>query len=60
MWIGSQLKQNTTNILEFREDPISHLSYNVDRNNDANFFTKIQKMKTKLNFGQSCNLILYG
>ena len=47
MWIGRS-KQKNANILEFRptKDPIkilgTHLSYNVDRNNDANFFIKIQ------------------
>ena len=43
MWIGSSKTKNTK-ILEFRSTkaPIkllgAHLSYNVDKNNDANFF----------------------
>ena len=53
MWIGSS-KHKKNKILEFHsiKDPIkilgAHLSYNVDKNNDANFFSKIRKMKTKL------------
>ena len=52
MWIGIS-KQKTTNILEFRatEDSIkilgTYLSYNVNKNNDANLFMKIRKLKTK-------------
>ena len=42
-------------ILEFLSirDPVkilgAHLSYNAVKNNDDNFFSKIRKMKTKLN-----------
>ena len=52
MWIGSS-KHEKTKILEFHsiKDPIkilgAHLSYNADKNNDANFFSKIRKMKNK-------------
>ena len=46
------------------KDPIkilgAHLSYNADKNNDANFFSKIRKMKTKLNFWQTRDLTLFG
>ena len=65
MWIGSS-KHKNTKILEFRstKDPIkilgAHLSYNADKNNDANFFSKIRKMKTKLNLWQTRDLTLYG
>ena len=37
-----------------------HLSYNADKNNDANFFSKIRKMKTKLNLWQTRDLTLFG
>ena len=52
MWIGSS-KHEKTKILELHsiKDPIkilgAHLSYNADKNNDANFFSKIRKMKNK-------------
>ena len=52
MWIGSS-KHEKTKILEFHsiQDPIkilgAHLSYNTAKNNDANFFSKIRKMKNK-------------
>ena len=46
------------------KDPIkilgAHLSYNADKNNDANFFSKIRKMKTKLNLWQTGDLTLFG
>ena len=46
------------------KDPIkilgAHLSYNADKNNDANFFSKIRKMKTKLNLWQAPDLTLFG
>lgn len=54
MWIGIS-KQKTTNTLEFcaTKDPIkilgTYLSNNVYKNNDANFFMKIRKLKRKLN-----------
>ena len=65
MWIGSSKTKNTK-ILEFRSTKVpikilgAHLSYNVDKNNDANFFVKIRKMKTKLNLWQTRDLTLYG
>ena len=37
-----------------------HLSYNADKNNDANFFSKIRKMKTKLNLWQRRDQKLFG
>ena len=33
---------------------------NADKNNDANFFRKIRKMKTKLKLWQTRDLMLYG
>ena len=46
------------------KDPIkilgAHLSYNEDKNNDANFFSKIHKMKTKLNLWQTRDLTRFG
>ena len=35
------------------------LSYDGDKNNDKNLFTKIRKMKTKLNIWQTQSLSLY-
>ena len=54
MWIGSS-KHKKTKILEFHSIKIlgAHLSYNAVKNNDANFFSKIRKMKTKLNLWQT-------
>ena len=63
--IGSS-KHKKTKLLEFLgiKDPIkirgAHLSYNADKNNDDNFFSKIRKMKTKLNLWQTRNLTLFG
>ena len=65
MWINS-LKHKKSKILEFHsiKDPIkilrAHFSYNADKSNDANFFSKIRKMKTKLNLWQTRNLTLFG
>lgn len=48
------LKSSNAKILDFScaKDPIKslggYLSYNVDKNNEENFFNKIRKMKTKL------------
>ena len=36
------------------------LSYDGDKNNEENFFSKIRKMKTKLNILQTRDLSLYG
>ena len=38
----------------------AHLSYNSDKNNDGNFFSKIRKMKTKVNLWQTRDLTLFG
>ena len=38
----------------------AHLSYNAVKNNDANFFSKIRKMKTKLNLWQTRDLTPFG
>ena len=54
LWIGS-LKNNKTKPLEINvsADPIKVLgtynSHDCDKNNNLNFFLKIQKMETKLN-----------
>ena len=59
------IKKNNK-ILEFHsiKYPIkilgAHLSYNADKNNDTNFFSKIGKMKTKLNLWQTRDLTLFG
>ena len=64
-WIGSS-KQKNTKILEFSSIKAptkilgAHLSYDADKNNDANFFRKIRKIKTKLNLWQTRDLTLYG
>ena len=46
------------------KDPIkihgAHLSCNADKSNDAHFFSKIRKMKTKLNLWQTRDLTLFG
>jgi len=51
-------------IFHSKKDPIkilgAHLSYNADKSNDANFFSKIRKMKTKLNLWQTRDLALFG
>ena len=63
--IGSS-KHKKTKLLEFLgiKDPIkirgAHLSYNADKNNDDNFFSKIRKMKTKLNLWQTRDLTPFG
>ena len=65
MWINS-LKHKKSKILEFHsiKDPIkilrAHFSYNAEKSNDANFFSKIRKMKAKLNLWQTCDLTLFG
>ena len=66
MWIGYSKHKKNNKILEFHsiKDPIkilgAHLSYNADKNNDANFFSKIRKMKAKLNLWQTRDLTLFG
>ena len=65
MWINS-LKHKKSKILEFHsiKDRIkilrAHFSYNADKNNDANFFSKIRKMKTKVNLWQTRDFTLFG
>ena len=36
------------------------MSYNADKNNDDNFYSKIRKMKTKLNLWQTRDLTIFG
>ena len=63
MWIGS-LKNNKTKPLEINvpADPIktlgTYISNDSDKNNNLNFFLKIQKMETKLNIWLSRDLTL--
>ena len=61
MWIGSS-KHKKTKILVFHSIKIlgAHLPYNAVKNNDANFFSKIRKMKTKLNLWQTRDLTPFG
>ena len=65
MWIGS-LKNNKTKPLEIDvpADPIktlgTYLSNDRDKNNNLNFYLKIQKMETKLNIWLSRDLTLMG
>ena len=65
MWIGS-LKENKTKTLEINcnKDPVktlgAYISYNYHKNNNENFFIKIQKMQTKLNIWLSRDLTLMG
>ena len=65
LWIGSS-KGNKSKILSFEcvKEPIktlgTFLSHDESKNNDANFYKKVQKMKTKLNIWQTRDLSLYG
>ena len=49
---------------KYKTQPIkalgAFLSYDEDKNNEENFFSKIRKMKTKLNIWQIRDLSLYG
>ena len=62
----NSLKHKKSKILEFHSIKVSikilraHFLYNADKNNDANFFSKIHKMKTKLNLWQTRDLTLFG
>ena len=64
MWIGSQ-KGNRDKIMGFKciTEPNkalgAFLSYDGDKNNEENFFSKIRKMKMKLNIWQMRNLSIY-
>ena len=63
---AAYLVQNIKKILEFlsirdpAKIPGAHLSYNAVKNNDDNFFSKIRKMKTKLNIWQTRDLTIFG
>ena len=65
MWIGPW-KGNKEKILDFEciKQPIktlgAFLSYDNDQNNEKNFFSKIRKMKTKLDIWQTRDLSVYG
>ena len=65
MWIGSKkgCKNKIMNFEPIRE-PIkilgAYISYDQQKNNEANFFSRIQKMKTRLNIWQTRDLSLYG
>ena len=65
LWIGSW-KNNKTKPLEINvsKDPIkilrTYISHDCDKNNNLNFFLKIQKTETKLNIWLSRDLILMG
>ena len=64
MWICSQ-KGNKDKTVGFKciTEPIkalgAFLSYDGDKNNEEKFFSKIRKMKTKLNIWQTRDLSLY-
>ena len=65
MWLGT-MKHSNSNILEFKstKNPIKVLgtfrSYNQNKNIEENFFSRIRKMKIKLNLWLSRDLTLYG
>ena len=65
MWLGS-MKKSKSKKLEFKSarDPVKVLGrfipYNHDKKTEENSFTKIRKMKTKLNLWLSRDLTLYG
>ena len=65
MWIGSS-KDNKGKILNFQcvKEPTkilgTYISHNESKNNEQNFFRKIEKMKTNLNIWQGRDLSLYG
>jgi len=65
LWIGS-LKNSKTKLLEINVsiEPIkilgTYISHDSDKNNNLNFFLKIQKMETKLNMWLSRDLTLMG
>ena len=66
IWIGSQKKKNKTRPLatDITNEPTKTLGiyilYNHNKNDDQNFFIKIQKMETKLNVWLSRDLTLMG
>ena len=65
LWIGS-FKNNKTKPLEIdvSADPKkvlgTYISHDCDKNNNLNFFLKIQKMETKLNIWLCSDLTLMG
>jgi len=65
IWIGSQKKNKTKPLtIDITDEPTKTLGiyvlYNRNKNNDQNFFIKIQKMETKLNVWLSQDLTLMG
>ena len=65
IWIGSQKKnKNRPLAIDITNEPTKtlgiYISYNRNKNNDQNFFIKIQKMQTKLNVWLSRDLTLTG
>ena len=61
IWIVSQKKnKNRPLAIDITNEPTKtlgiYISYNRNKNNDQNFFMKIQKMETKLNVRLSCDL----
>ena len=65
IWIGSQRKNKTRPLAiditnELTKTLGIYISYNSNKNNDQNFFIKIQKMETKLNVWLSWDLTLMG
>ena len=65
LWIGS-LKNDKTKPLKINvsNDPTkilgTYISHDSDKNNNLNFFLKIQKMETKLNIWLSRDLAIIG
>ena len=65
IWIGSQKKNKTKPLaIDITNEPTKtlgiYISYNRNKNNNQNFFIKIQKMETKLNVWLSWDLTLMG
>ena len=65
IWIGSQKKNKTKPLaIDITNEPTKtlgiYISYNRNKNNNQNFFIKIQKMETKLNVWLSRDLTLMG
>ena len=63
IWIGSQRKNKTRPLaIDITNEPTKtlgiYISYDRNKNNDQNFFIKIQKMETKLNVWLSQDLTL--
>jgi len=65
IWIGSQKKNKTKPLtIDITDEPTKtpgiYVSYDRNKNNNQNFFIKIQKMETKLNVWLSQDLTLMG